>query len=71
MAAERRYPVSKVRGGGQKELPCVRDQGRLGEATSCRGQGRQLGGASWGELAAQAQEGLEELYHVEGQELRR
>ena len=68
VVAERSYPTPKVRGGGQKELPCVRDQGRLGEATSCRGQGRQLGGASWGELAAQAQEGLEELFQVEGQE---
>ena len=30
--------------------------------------GRWPGGATWGVVAAQAQEGLEELSHVEGQE---
>ena len=35
-----------------------------------RGQGRQLGGATGGTVAEQAQEGLEELLHVEGQEWR-
>ena len=35
-----------------------------------RGQGRQLGGATGGAVAEQAQEGLEELLHVEGQEWR-
>ena len=34
------------------------------------GQGRQLGGATLGAVAEQAQEGLEELSHVEGQEQR-
>ena len=34
------------------------------------GQGRWLGGATQGVVAAQAQEGLEELFHVEGQEQR-
>ena len=33
-----------------------------------RGQGQWLGGATGGAVAAQAQEGLEELSHVEGQE---
>ena len=33
-----------------------------------RGQGWQLGGTTGGAVAAQAQEGLEELSHVEGQE---
>ena len=41
---------------GREELPCF------------RGQGRWLGGATRGVVAAQAQEGLEELSHVEGQE---
>ena len=36
----------------------------------CRygGQGQQLGGATQGVVAAQAQEALEGLFHVEGQE---
>ena len=38
------------------------------EPPQARGQGRQLGGASRGAVAAQAQEGLEELSHIEGQE---
>ena len=33
-----------------------------------QGQGWQLGGATQGVVAAQAQEGLEELCNVEGQE---
>ena len=44
-AAERSYPMSKVRGGSREELP----------------HGR-------GVVAAWAQEGLEELLHVQGQE---
>ena len=64
---ERRHPVSEVR-GGQEKPPCTRGQGRqLGGATYARGQGQRLGGASQGAVAAQAQEGLEELSHVEGQ----
>ena len=43
--AERGYPTSEVRGGGQEELPHVQ-----------------------GVVAAQAQEGLVDLFHVEGQE---
>ena len=38
------------------------------EPPRARGQGRRLGGATRGVVAAQAQEGLEELSHVEGQE---
>ena len=45
MAAERSYPTSEVRGGGQEEQPHVQ-----------------------GAVAARAQEGLEELSHVDGQE---
>ena len=67
--------------GGREETPHVRDQGWSGEATSrearggdleeppgAQGQGRWPGGATQGVVAAQAQEGLEELSHVEGQE---
>ena len=50
-------PVSEVRGV------------QLRGATHARGQGQQLGGATRGAVATQAQEGLEELSHVEGQEL--
>ena len=51
-------PKSKARGGGPEEPPCA------------RGQGRWPGGATRGAVAARAQEGLEELSHVEGQEQR-
>ena len=44
-AAERSYPTSEARDGGQKELPHVQ-----------------------GAVAVQAQEGREELLHVQGQE---
>ena len=47
----------------------ARGQGQqLGGATHAQGQGRRLGGATPGVVAVQAQEGLEELSHVEGQE---
>ena len=51
-------PKPEARAGGWEELPRV------------RGHGQQLGGATQGVVAAQAQEGLEELSHVEGQEQR-
>ena len=41
------------------------------ETPQARGQGRLPGGATRGAMAAQAQEGLEEPSHVEGQEGRR
>ena len=44
---------------------------QLGGATYTLGQVRQPGGATRGVVAAQAQEGLEELSHVEGKEQRR
>ena len=59
--------MPKVRGGDPEEPP--RGQGwQLGGATHARGQGRWLGGATRGVVAMQAQEGLEELSHFEGQE---
>ena len=49
-------PKSEVRGGGPEEPPHT------------RGQELQPGGATQGVMAVRAQEGLEELSHVESQE---
>ena len=49
------YPKPEATGGSWEEPPT-------------RGQSLWRGGASLGVVAAQAQEGLEELSHVEGQE---
>ena len=51
--------MPEARGGDPEEPP------------RARGQGRQPGGATGGAVAAQSQEGLEELSHAEGQEQRR
>ena len=79
--AGRSYPASKA-SGGREETPCVRGQGQPGEATSCPRPGavtlrshpepeaRASGWEEHPEVAAQAQEGLEELSQVEGQQLR-
>ena len=60
----RRYPASEVRGGGWEELP----HAPMPEA---RGSGWEDQPHIQGAMAARAQEGLEELSHVEGQEGRR
>ena len=71
-AAGRSYPASEARGGDPEEPPQARGQGRqLGGATHAGGQGRRPGGASLGAVTAQAQEGLEELSHFEGQKQQR
>ena len=57
-AAERRYPVSEVRGLSWEELTHA-------PKPEARGGGREDQPQA---VAAQAQEGLEELSHVEGQE---
>ena len=59
--AERSYAPSEVRGGGQEELPHA-------PKPEARGSGREEQPHVQGAVAAQAQEGLEELSHVEGQE---
>ena len=67
----RSYPTREVRGGGREVLPYAWGQGRRGEELPhARGQGWQLGGATHvqGAVATQAQEGREELFHVQGQE---
>ena len=59
---------------GREQLPHIRGQGRRREEIShalkpeARGGGREELPHVQGAMAAQAQEGLEELSHVEGQE---
>ena len=71
--AERSYPASKVRGGGREELPHVRGWGGGREelphapTPKARGGGQEDQPHVQGAMAAWAQEGLEELSHVEGQ----
>ena len=76
--------MSEVRGSSREELPHVRGQGwQLGRATPAQGQGwwpeelphTEARGGSLeerphiqGAVAVQAQEGLEELFHIQGQE---
>ena len=55
---ERSYPASKVRGRGQEEQP----------TPEARGGGWEDQPHVQGAVAVRAQEGLEELSHVEGQE---
>ena len=81
--AYRSYPMPKVRGDGQEELPTAAPRGatpppRPGAAVwrsysmpEARGGGQEELPHVQGAVAAWAQEGLEELYQVEGQEGRR
>ena len=75
--AGRIYPASEVRGGQEKppapeakgsdpeEPPRAQGKGRqLGGATHAGDEGWRPGVATRGVVAAQAQEGLEELSHV-------
>ena len=76
-AARRSNPTSEVRGSSPEELPAskVRDgsQEELPQARTAedKGGGREELPHVQGAMAAGAQEGLEELSHVEGQEGRR
>ena len=71
---ERSYPASEVRGSGQEELPHApmpETRGRSREEQpmpEARGGGREDQPHVQGAVAEQAQEGLEELSHTEGQE---
>ena len=80
-AEARRTPCP--RGGGQEELPHVRGQGQQPRVAGCDEAGMaewsyptpEVRGSSCeeqphiqGAVAARAQEGLEELFHVQGQE---
>ena len=61
---ERSYPMSEVRGGGWEEIPhALKPEAKNG--------GREEQPHVQGAVAVQAQEGLEELSHVEGQDGRR
>ena len=63
-AAERRYPANKVRGGGREELPHA-------PTPKARGGDWEDQPHVQGAVATRAQEGLQELSHVVGQEGRR
>ena len=58
---ERSYPTSEVRGSGQEELP-------HGAKSEARGSGQEDQPHVQGAVPVRAQEGLEKLSHVEGQE---
>ena len=72
--AERSYPESEVRGGSQEEIPHAPSlrpgaaAWRSNPTPEDRGSGREEQLHVQGAMAARAQEGLEELSHVEGQE---
>ena len=72
--AERRYPASEVRGGDERSYPAseVKGGGReeLAHAPTpeARGGGREDQPHVQGAVVVWAQEGLEELSHIEGQE---
>ena len=76
-AARRSNPTSEVRGSSPEELPVseVRDGGQeeLPQAPTAEDKGgsREELPHVQGAMAAGAQEGLEELSHIEGQEGRR
>ena len=73
-AAERRYPVSEVKGSSWKKIPqAPKPEARGGgreEPPHAGGQGWWRGGPTPrpGSYPVRAQEGLEELSHIEGQE---
>ena len=60
-AAKKSYPTSEVRGGDREELPHT-------PTPEARGGGQEEQPHFQGAVAAWAQEGLEELSHIEGQE---
>ena len=73
-AAKRSYPASEVGGGDWEEIPHAPSPrpgaagGRSYPTTEARGGGPEDQPHLQGAVAARAQEGLEELSHVEGQE---
>ena len=77
VAAGRSYPTSKVRGSAREDLPrppCQRPGAaarRSYPKPEARGSSREDQPHVQGAVAAQTQEGLEELSHVEGQKGRR
>ena len=70
-AAERRYPASEVRGGDERSYLASEVRGcdeRRYPVSKVRGSGREELPHVQGAVAAQAPEGLEELFHVQGRE---
>ena len=63
-ADKRSYPASEVRGDGREDLPHA-------PKPEAKGSSREEQSHVQGALAAWAQEGLEELSHIESQEGRR
>ena len=57
-AAERSYPASEVRGSDERSYP----------VSEVRGGSRENQPHAQGAMAARAQEDVEELFHVQGQE---
>ena len=74
VAAERRYPASEVRGGDERSYPASEARGGRQEELphalkpEAKGDGGEEQPHVQGAVAARAQEGLEELSHIEGQE---
>ena len=72
--AERSYPTSEVRGGGREEIPHAlkpEPRGSRREELPHPPKPEASGGGQEDQphtVAARAQEGLEELSHIEGQE---
>ena len=76
-SGERSYPASKVRGGGWEEIPHAPKPEARGSGweelphaptPKAGGGGREDQPHVQGAVAVRAQEGLEELLHVQGQE---
>ena len=68
VAAGRSYPTPKAKGVSREELAHARGQWwRPGGATPCP-RPKAVAGRSNPTVAVQVQEGLEELFHIQGQE---
>ena len=71
-AAKRRYPESEIRGGDERRYPMPLSPrpgataGKSNRTTEARGGSREDQPHVQGAMAARAQEGLEELSHIEG-----
>ena len=74
MAARRSYPASEVRAAARRSYPRPRPRAVAGRSylmPKVSGGSREEQPHVQGAVAAQAQDGLEELLHIQGQEGRR
>ena len=71
VVAGRSYPTSKVRGGGRECQATTAQEQPRGDMPQVRGSGQEEQAHIQRAEPARAQEGLEELLHVQGQEGRR